>query len=143
MEKDEYCDNEFVKEFKDSNFNSKKFFKHFPNGFLRVIILWIINKEKIHGYGIMKSLDDFFIELIEKNIIPKFNSSKIYPLLHEMESNGLILGEWGDNNNKKVKFYNTTSKGECLLKHIKFKNEKLISKDIWREFLNDLGFIID
>lgn len=39
---------------------SKKIMRHCSNGLTHIIILWIISKEKIHGYGIMKKLDEFF-----------------------------------------------------------------------------------
>ena len=38
----------------------KKLVKHFSNGLTHNLILWIISKESIHGYGIMKKLDEFF-----------------------------------------------------------------------------------
>ena len=46
----------------DENFDDSqtKLIKHFSNGLTRNLILWIISKEKIHGYGIMKKLDEFF-----------------------------------------------------------------------------------
>ena len=37
-----------------------KILKHFSNGITHNLILWIISKEPIHGYGIMKKLDEFF-----------------------------------------------------------------------------------
>ena len=37
---------------------SKKIMRHCSNGLTHIIILWIISKEKIHGYGIMKKLDE-------------------------------------------------------------------------------------
>lgn len=111
---------------KDLNYNH--LIKHFSNGFLRLVILWIINKEKIHGYCIMKCLDRFFSEDIEKGFFSKFTSSKIYPILHYMEDKDLIIGEWDVKNNKNLKYYSITPKGESLLIHIKNRNKKLFSK---------------
>jgi len=42
------------------NETPKKLIKHFSNGITHNLILWIISKEKIHGYGIMKKLEVFF-----------------------------------------------------------------------------------
>ena len=63
---------------------SKKIMRHCSNGLTHIIILWIISKEKIHGYGIMKKLDEFFSSCnpTEYN---KTNSSKIYPILRKLE----------------------------------------------------------
>ena len=58
----------------------RKFFKNFSNGITHNLILWIISKESIHGYGIMKKLDEFFnFEDSECEI--NINSSKVYPIL--------------------------------------------------------------
>ena len=46
----------------DENFDEtrQKLLKHFSNGITHKLILWIISKEPIHGYGIMKKLEEFF-----------------------------------------------------------------------------------
>ena len=40
--------------------SNKKVFKNFYNGILPGLVLWIISKEDIHGYGIMKKLNELF-----------------------------------------------------------------------------------
>ena len=45
---------------KDFEKTHEKFLKHFTNGIIHKLILWIISKENIHGYGIMKKLEEFF-----------------------------------------------------------------------------------
>ena len=72
----------------DENFDESqtKLIKHFSNGLTRNLILWIISKEKIHGYGIMKKLDEFF-DFGDLDCDIKNTSSKIYPILRKMESN--------------------------------------------------------
>ena len=59
MSKFYICDT--MKELKESHI---KILKHFSNGLTHNLILWIISKESIHGYGIMKRLDltDFHTE---------------------------------------------------------------------------------
>ena len=37
----------------------EKIVKHFLNGITRNLILWIIFNQRIHGYGILKKLDEF------------------------------------------------------------------------------------
>ena len=108
--------------------------KHFTNGFAHNLILWIISKETIHGYGIMKRLDDFFgYDEDFKN-----TSSKIYPLLRKMEHNGLIIGEWGVNeNNKRVKYYTITDDGLTVLYLCREKFEKFQANPNWLEFIKD------
>ena len=116
----------------------KKIFKHFSNGITHNLILWIISKEKIHGYGIMKKLDEFFtFENAECDITT--SSSKIYPILSKMEDNGLIRGEWDINeNNKRVKFYSITPEGSVVLSRIQKHMQIVISNPKWVEFFQDM-----
>ena len=114
-----------------------KLFKNFSNGIIHNVILWIISKEKIHGYGIMKKLEDFFA-FDNVNCEIKINSSKIYPILKKMEENGVIKGKWALNNNKRVKYYTITSKGEILLENIKKNMSSAFVSPIWLEFVKDM-----
>ena len=105
-------DPEFVK--KD------KIVQHTVNGISRFLILWIIKSSgPIHGYGIMRELDTFFESLIESGTLKKSIPSKIYPILKNMEENELILCDIKIQDNKQVKFYTITDKGEFLLEYIK------------------------
>lgn len=118
---------------------SHKTVKHIINGFTHLFILWIIKKRgPIHGYGIMKELDVFLESLINKGAIKKSSSSKIYPLLKKMEEDELIAGVWETQNNKKVKFYKITEKGENKLKQIKKAWLMCKKNPNWIEFINDM-----
>lgn len=122
------------------NEHNKHFTKHFNNGIIHLITLWIISKERIHGYGIMKKLDELFIGSIQSNTYKKTSSSKIYPTLKRMEKRGLITGRWETNeNNKKVKYYEITSEGKELLELIQIKWAELSNNPIWREFISDMS----
>ncbi|MEE0901047.1 MAG: PadR family transcriptional regulator [Methanobrevibacter sp.] len=124
----------------EENFDEtrKKFLKHFSNGITHNLILWIISKECIHGYGIMKKLDEFFSyedACCETNI----NSSKIYPILSKMENAGLIVGEWKVNeNNKRVKYYSITQYGENVLKDIQDHMRSVLTNKSWIAFFEDM-----
>ena len=125
----------------DENFDDSqtKLIKHFSNGLTRNLILWIISKEKIHGYGIMKKLDEFFdFKDLDCNI--KNTSSKIYPILRKMESNGLIVGEWDINeNNKRVKYYTITEEGLLILDNIGRVMKSLFNNPSWLMFYKDIA----
>ena len=124
----------------EENFDEtrRKFLKHFSNGITHNLILWIISKECIHGYGIMKKLDEFFSyedACCETNI----NSSKIYPILSKMENAGLIVGEWKVNeNNKRVKYYSITQYGENVLKDIQDHMRSVLTNKSWIAFFEDM-----
>ena len=125
----------------DENFDDSqtKLIKHFSNGLTRNLILWIISKDKIHGYGIMKKLDEFFdFKDLDCNI--KNTSSKIYPILRKMESNGLIVGEWDINeNNKRVKYYTITEEGLLILDNIGRVMKSLFNNPSWLMFYKDMA----
>ena len=116
----------------------QKLLKYFSNGVTHKLILWIISKESIHGYGIMKKLDEFF-NFENSNCELNFNSSKIYPILSKMEDSGLIVGEWKVNeNNKRVKYYSITDEGIELLNQIQNSLNSLLDNPYWLAFFEDM-----
>lgn len=119
---------------------NKAISKHIIIGLTRLILIWKISKGKIHGYGLMKTIDEFFEKQIKLGIVKKANPSKIYPTLKNLEKNGLIHGDWEIQNNKNVKVYTITDKGELFLKTIKEKIELIKELPLWNEFLKDLKF---
>ena len=124
----------------DEKFNEsrKKVFKHFSNGIIHNLILWIISNEDIHGYGIMKKLEDFFNFENSKCEIT-INSSKIYPILSKMEERGFIVGEWKINeNNKRVKYYSITEDGEKFLSLIQLHMNEILNNAAWLAFFKEM-----
>ena len=116
----------------------KKSFKNFSNGIIHNLILWIISKEDIHGYGIMKKLNDFF-NFEDSKCDISINSSKIYPILSKMEKNGFIVGEWKINeNNKRVKFYSITKDGMMFLENIQAHMNSVLNNPYWLNFFRDM-----
>ena len=123
------------KRFSESN---KKVFTNFSNGIIHNLILWIISKESIHGYGIMKRLNEFFSFENSKCEI-NVNSSKVYPILSKMEENGLIVGDWKVNeNNKSVKFYSITDDGKDFLNGIQIHMNEILENPSWQAFFEDM-----
>lgn len=124
---------------KDFDESQKKFIKHFSNGLTRNLILWIISKEKIHGYAIMKKLDEFF-DFGDVPCTIKYTSSKVYPILRKMEDNGLIVGEWKINkNNKRVKYYSITDEGLSILDNIRQVMNSIVNNPAWLMFYKDMA----
>lgn len=117
---------------------NKAISKHIIIGLTRLIILWKISKGKIHGYGLMKTVDEFFEEQIKLGIVKKANPSKIYPTLKNMEKNEVIKGDWEIQNNKNIKVYMITEKGELLLETMSNKLGIILKKPLWQEFIKDL-----
>ena len=117
--------------------NHLKLVKFFSNGVTHNLILWIISKEPIHGYGIMKKLDEFF-QFTNDNCELKSSSSKVYPILRKMEDNNLIIGEWQTVNNKRLKHYSITEDGEIVLNHIRSNMGHVLEDPNWLDFIEDM-----
>lgn len=123
----------------DNHFNKshEKLVKMFSNGITHNLILWIISKESIHGYGIMKKLEEFFN--FDYKCDMKINSGKIYTILSTMEKKNLITGEWKVNeNNKRVKYYSITENGKLTLKHVQEHMNHILNNPVWLTFLKDM-----
>lgn len=80
-------------------------------GMSRSIILWLVNQKPMSGYSIVKEMK----RLTGQNI----HSGIVYPLLYELEENGLIVGEWSQKGRRRIKNYTITEKGKKLLNKIK------------------------
>lgn len=123
--------------------NQARLIKHYSNGLIYNLILWIISKEKIHGYGIMKKLEEFF-DFKDADLEIKITSSKIYPILRKMEENMLIVGEWDINeNNKRVKYYSITDDGLLILDKLRCIISFISNNPAWLGFYSDMGVEIN
>jgi DNA-binding PadR family transcriptional regulator len=126
----------------DSDFIKKdKIVQQTVNGISRFLILWIIMEYgPIHGYGLLKELNEFFDNLIGMGSLRKSSPSRVYPMLRNMEKNGLIKGETVIQDNKSVTFYEITEAGKFLVHYI--RDSCQIIRDspqgsLFIEFLNE------
>ena len=65
-------------------------FKGSSKAFSTFLVLWFLSKEDMHGYLLMKKIDEFFIPQIEMGLMQSTKANKIYPLLKNMKDKGLI-----------------------------------------------------
>ena len=75
------------------------------------VILWLMSRKLIHGYGIIKELK----KITGRQLTPGF----VYPFLNELEEKGYTISEWIERNNRIAKYYSLTEKGEALLNKIR------------------------
>jgi len=80
-------------------------------GMSRSIILWLVERKPMSGYGIVKEMK----RLTGQNI----HSGIVYPLLYELEEKGLIEGKWTQKGRKRVKYYSITRKGVKMLNRVR------------------------
>ena len=81
-----------------------------PQGTLDLMILTILTREPMHGYGISQKLatlsrDSFHV-----------NPGSLFPSLYRLEQDGKLKAEWRPTeNNRKAKYYRLTAAGKKQL----------------------------
>jgi|NGEPerStandDraft_6_1074524.scaffolds.fasta_scaffold70723_2 PadR family transcriptional regulator PadR len=104
-------------------------------GFGKTMILWLISKERSHGYELMNKINEISPSAEETVRGP----SKIYPVLHDLEEVGLIEGAWELHGKRKVKYYEVTDEGIQTLNRIKkvFRCHRTpILEEFWRDMFS-------
>ena len=81
-----------------------------PQGTLDLMILTILSREPMHGYGISQRLtalsrDEF-----------RVNPGSLFPSLYRLEQDGMLKAEWRDTErNRRAKYYRMTAAGKRTL----------------------------
>ena len=79
-------------------------------GTLDLLILRLISRESMHGWGIMQRLGHLTDGVFQ--VTP----GSIFPALQRIEENGWAVGKWGvSENNRKARFYLITKAGRKQL----------------------------
>jgi DNA-binding PadR family transcriptional regulator len=97
-------------------------------GFSRAIILWLLNKNTMSGYALVKELSF----LMGQNL----SSGIVYPLFYELEDQSYIAGEWSQQGKRRIKHYAITLKGKELLLKLRQLFEMPV-KEALRDFIKD------
>ncbi|MDO5851927.1 MAG: PadR family transcriptional regulator [Methanobacteriaceae archaeon] len=117
---------------KDLDEIDKIILKNFLKGFGKIMILWLLNKEKSHGYSLTKKINEMYNS--QNEII---NTSTVYPILHKLEKEEAITKTEKIEKNRTIKIYQITPLGkEKLSKSKKLFHEKLSKK--YFEFVEDV-----
>ncbi len=81
-----------------------------PQGTLDLMILTILVREPMHGYGIAQRL----AALSHDNF--QVNPGSLFPSLYRLEQDGQLTAEWRPSeNNRNAKFYKLTASGRRQL----------------------------
>lgn len=119
--------------------NNNLILKHYIYGMSRFLILWIIKYNgSIHGYAILKELEEFFSIFIEEGSLKKINPSNIYPILNKMEECGLITTEFKIKNNKKINYFKITDDGIHVLNYIYSRFNVIHKNNQWELLFEDM-----
>src|SRR5262245_11349967 len=91
-------------------------------GTLDLLILRILTREPMHGYGIAQRL-----KLLSKDVL-QVGESSLYPALQRLLLNGDVDAEWGPSeNNRRARFYTLTRAGQRRLAHERAEFTELVS----------------
>ena len=113
-------------------------FKGASKAFSTFLVLWFLSKEDMHGYRIMKKIDEFFSPQIKYGLMKSTKANKIYPLLKSMKENKLIESYHGIHKKKEVKIYKLTEEGKEIFNLIRRNLMQSLQRDVWRELIKDL-----
>lgn len=81
-----------------------------PQGTLDLMILTILTREPMHGYGIAQRL-----EMLSHDHF-KVNPGSLFPSLYRLEQDGKLKAEWrATENNRRAKYYRLTASGRKQL----------------------------
>jgi PadR family transcriptional regulator PadR len=82
-------------------------------------------REERYGYTLRQALAADGLEMEE---------STLYPLLRRLESQGLLVSEWREEEKRKKRFYRLSTQGEIMLQRL---------LDEWRRISSSLDKIIE
>ena len=81
-----------------------------PQGSLELLILTILSREPLHGYGISQRLAQLTADGFQ------VNPGSLFPALYKMEQDGKLAAEWrASDNNRNAKYYRLTRRGREYL----------------------------
>ena len=79
-------------------------------GTLDMLILRVLARESLHGYGIAQRLKELSEEVLQ------VGESSLYPALQRLMLNGYVEGEWAaSDNNRRARYYTLTAAGKKYL----------------------------
>ena len=81
-----------------------------PQGTLDLMILTILSREPMHGYGISQRLAALSHDTFQ------VNPGSLFPTLYRLEQDGRVKAEWAPTeNNRNAKYYKLTAAGRKQL----------------------------
>lgn len=101
--------------------------KELLKGSTTMLILELLKDENMYGYQMIKHLSEKSERVFE------LKEGTLYPILHSLEENQLIVSYWDESTAKKRKYYRITDKGKKQLKE---------KKEEWRIFQGGIDKVI-
>jgi transcriptional regulator len=91
-------------------------------GTLDMLILRVLARESLHGYGIAQRIRELSDEVLQ------IGESSLYPALQRLLLNGYVDAEWGaSENNRRARYYTLTKAGKKRLAEERAEFDQLVS----------------
>jgi transcriptional regulator len=91
-----------------------------PQGTLELMILTILAREPLHGYGISQRLTALSHDHF------RVNPGSLFPSLYRLEQDGKLKAEWrASENNRNAKYYRLTASGRRQLEEHRTRWERI------------------
>ena len=99
-----------------------------PRGTLELMILKVLSLEPMHGWGIIKRIQQLSKDLFQ------VNQGSLYPALQRLKKKGWIHSEWRvTENSRRARYYTLTESGQ----------EKLgLERGAWERSTEAVGWIL-
>jgi transcriptional regulator len=93
-----------------------------PQGTLHLLVLTIVRREPLHGYGIAQRLQSL------TNGAFQINPGSLFPALYALERDGLLrCEERASDNNRRARYYELTARGRKRLEQEEQRWERVTS----------------
>ena len=93
----------------------------FARGIHELLVLSALREEPRHGYQIAVDVE------ADSNGLFRFRHGTLYPILHRLESQGLIRGSWSSGGGRRKKVYAITAAGRRHLSGGTTRVEEVVS----------------
>lgn len=91
-------------------------------GTLEMLILRVLQRDAMHGYGIAQRLKEISRDVLQ------VGESSLYPALQRLLLNGYVDAEWGPSeNNRRARYYTLTAAGRKQLAAEREEFDRLVS----------------
>jgi PadR family transcriptional regulator PadR len=91
-----------------------------PQGTLDLMILTILSREPMHGFGISQRLATLSHDHFQ------INPGSLFPALYRLEQDGKLKAEWRPSeNNRRAKYYTLTTSGKRQLERHRRRWERI------------------
>ena len=113
---------------------TKNWMKEAQKGYIRLAVLSLLSNKPSHGYEIMKEIKD------RSKGFYKPTPGGVYPILRDLEKTEYIKGQWHKVNNRNIKTYNITQKGQVILKNAVIRQSEIANNlnTLFQEFAKDV-----